>query len=1145
VLANDYVKVYIALLEGLRVYKKAAPRPTQTHKLLLRGTILLIVVVFIVSLVNIFADVFYPDYDDAYVNDYLVDRSYENSYHDSDGEEMSEGAFNDIDIMYDYNVYDELNLSDGIICEAPSYVSPVPFGDFPFQVYVVQSHATGLGNGMAQLFNRDHWRAYTPPQAPTPVGVQQHRVYVRPRYGYSMAFQPYNAMTGLTVVTTNRQNGLAISGLTYVFYRTNTALVPTGHMIARFTRIELAASDADFGIRVIGYNPPASASVTVSDNRFVNRTMAFPSVPYTDESEPFPPFPPQDLVPGANFNAIFDPSVARPQNLFNFSGALNPFSLQPVDVLPNSSYNLSMGVQGGLLIGRHSDVVLIRHGPEPVGSFNLNFTVVRPITELDFFNQNQSTTEVDVDMTIKDKWDGINVTPQVMPTETLDYEYYVPLQTTGKIVVEVMSPCDFTVFDGPVGCGYYYQDIIITPPSGYVEYSRELVFIPNYDGAGVPDGTYRQKLIVIFEPIPPPEPFVFYKGSRGDDLWLPVDDWTRLNGAVFEIDRWDAINDVWVHFYTSAPSGDCGVLGRVVINAVFTHDGNYRMRETIPPTGYNIPPGDWRFTGPPAVDAANIAFWENCTYSQFGTVFNFVFDSITEELNLPNIPTRYWPFYKTDWAIYDSATFDDRQYLPGAVFRLYVYNGFHFMDFDPKWGELIGPGMTGPAEDGYLWTFVAERTSGPQGSPMEFPLMPGRYYRLVEAQPPEAAMPKAAQWRLRVESHVGSNPAGRSMAINLLIGNETPPMHGVRRNPIVDDWIHDYVFYIGNMLATFEFYKGHRENFHQPADSWPRLDGAVFELDRWTYDENTNEWGWVTIRTSDPSGTCGILGRVEFVIRFTANARYRIRETVAPPNFNIAPGYWLFETDANRDKVQNPSQSGVGTYIVWRDLDAIGGNTWLDARYVPSEGWHFPNVPTRDWPIYKTCWTVYSDFSNREYLPGATFRLFVYNGPATPGPDMNVLVTSDMIGPAEDGYLWSYVTTRISGPEGSPMMFPMMVGRHYRLIETAPPVGFIPPDGQWHIILSVDGISFPSGIELLETPVGGVLQFVRDVRSTGEYHYIGNMPQVQLPMSGATGMSLLLALSGTTLLASAGVVVIYAKKRGRNSNIRARYGVQL
>ncbi|MCL2405911.1 MAG: hypothetical protein FWC92_10255, partial [Defluviitaleaceae bacterium] len=164
---------------------------------------------------------------------------------------------------------------------------------------------------------------------------------------------------------------------------------------------------------------------------------------------------------------------------------------------------------------------------------------------------------------------------------------------------------------------------------------------------------------------------------------------------------------------------------------------------------------------------------------------------------LGNIPT--WPIYKTDMAIYNTTTFADRRYLPGAFFSLLVYNGTG----TPPLG-IITNDMIGPAAN--QWTYVTTLSSGTIGGPvgtpgivpMRFPMLQGRVYQLEEIVPPTGFQPPYGQWRITIPAALGtaSNPSARILEnISTTVGGAPPVISRSRQvagSPV-------YSNYIGNM----------------------------------------------------------------------------------------------------------------------------------------------------------------------------------------------------------------------------------------------------------------------------------------------------------------------------------------------------------
>ncbi|MCL2378611.1 MAG: prealbumin-like fold domain-containing protein [Defluviitaleaceae bacterium] len=595
------------------------------------------------------------------------------------------------------------------------------------------------------------------------------------------------------------------------------------------------------------------------------------------------------------------------------------------------------------------------------------------------------------------------------------------------------------------------------------------------------------------EPIP--SPYIYFDFIKFEHL----DPALYLDGVLFQLYRIESDGSLVNPF---APEPNTQLSGPGGLVSFRLYKGNtYQLKEILPLPNFLPAQGHWEIY----VCAAG-----TISITVVGSPPSFIFYlySAYHSRDLPHLYNRYahtlydQTIRKMNWELYDSPAVTTH-YRAGAEFL------FRYIGDLPGTGQLLVSDSNG---------FITLP-----------PIVWGMTYVLEEITPPPGyLLPVTPYWYIENDPWSGT--------INMW-GRDAHPTTPEPLELGAGNW------YIGNMRA-FEFFKGHREYFTQDTEDWPPLDGAVFELDRWTYENN--EWAWVTVFTSDPSGTCGTPGRVEISVRFQPNTRYRLRETVAPPGFSLASGYWVFETDAGGYKLTTPWLAGTGDYIVWI-CRSFSGDTWLDARYVQEVGWHLPNIRTRDWPFYKTDWLVYTDFPNREFLPDSTFILVVYNGPPEPGPP-NTMVSPNMIGPAEDGYLWSYVATQESGPQGSPMEFPMMVGRHYRLIEAVPPPGFMPPDGQWHITVSVHGISFQDGLGLNIAQIRGAPPVVVVERSSNEnvyrnpFHYIGNRAEVYLPLSGGPGAnSLTRNIAGGAMVGIAGVASFWliARKKARRRSLAA------
>ena len=322
----------------------------------------------------------------------------------------------------------------------------------------------------------------------------------------------------------------------------------------------------------------------------------------------------------------------------------------------------------------------------------------------------------------------------------------------------------------------------------------------------------------------PPEGQRWYVGNRRPRLnFLKKDrDNEPQDGVVFVVERrerdnvitpWD--DDDWAVIYTTEPSGSVAIPllpaqpppfpmptpipGMVVITRpIFTANANplaatatvqYRLRETVVPSGYIIPLGYWmiatnRYSGvvdfiPGTTATGNIVPGfgydplsptpPEATYGIPSPVHPRPWDVYWE---LQNVPVRYWPFLKTDGQIITSVF--DHSYLEGAVFKLFYYKG----DGDPG-DRMVMPTDIFGNDPLSPWGYVLTQESSDSREPMWFPMMPGRHYQMVEVFAPAGYTLPWGQWRFRVLGADINNMAGTELHYSV-VGHGTPEV--VRRN---------------------------------------------------------------------------------------------------------------------------------------------------------------------------------------------------------------------------------------------------------------------------------------------------------------------------------------------------------------------------
>ncbi|MCL2571842.1 MAG: prealbumin-like fold domain-containing protein [Defluviitaleaceae bacterium] len=962
-------------------------------------------------------------YQEAYENRSLyLETGYENIYN----EEIDNNTNNENDALH----------QGGDLNEAPEYIPIIPLNELLSQGYTIMSNETGVFiQGQSALPGNPHWRDYSPPQSPIlgHVVPNIYAFFVEPRYGYA-AFQWAIYQGSATMLETGSPvRQLLPDPIGGIYYQINIQVFnPNTRVAMNFLKLELDADDIDFGVRIVGYtSPPISQANIINNTLEAFRTQIFPSVHTSDEDEPFPPIPPRLPQPGPDFNAIFD---SQTSNAFRFNGVPNPFGLQPVDIRNTPShweYTLNMGVENNLRVGHHDDTVLLRHGPAQVGYFNLTFTVIRPITELLFDNQNQSTQEVSVTPTIRDMWDPNTtvITEEEYPLGNLPYTYANPAATTRRdrnqqnITVEILSPDDFTVFNGPSTCGFPYTDIEITPPQGYTEVSRELVYVPiTCNDSG--ETTYRQQLVVVFAPIPVPTVNITRPESGGTVITIPDHE-----------DYYPGFNQTQ-HVDITGPDG---TTGRITIVIDDPPGGNHFNDNTT----INIPSGYLR-----AAD-----------------------DYVDEDGNLHVV---IHPAYEVEFRLNGGSIGIDN----GPIIRNNRLRGFQ-----------IGTGFTPIA------------TLDPTVTTTDFDLQWPQYG--VPANPTRN-FDSFLGWQELDSTGV---PIG-----DILTPAQTADAIVTGRRIFEARW------------WTPEFIKTDMGLYEYPREI-NQLSGAEFAIYQGDMAPNGDPIYTTLLHTIPINNTDG---RIVLNWNFSPAGMYILREINAPYGHDTPTGFWVIEFD-ERGVITGFAPHGnnpafVNTATSECNLDPCECN--------PPPIWHVGNSPTvKQWPIYKTNWSIYSDFNNRIYLDGAIFSLYVYNGSGDPG---HVLVTPDMVGPANEGYQWSYVITQTSNPNPAilgQMLFPMAPNRFYQLVEHVAPDGYRAPFGQWRISVEEAPI-----LRLSITNIGDVPNILRPNPDEAIY-YVGNRVDFDLPVSGGGGTRLIHFAGMAVIVFGMGLLVLFHLKRNKNVKI--------
>jgi len=326
------------------------------------------------------------------------------------------------------------------------------------------------------------------------------------------------------------------------------------------------------------------------------------------------------------------------------------------------------------------------------------------------------------------------------------------------------------------------------------------------------------------------------------------------------------------------------------------------------------------------------------------------------------------------------------------------------------------------------------------------------------------------------------------------------------------------------------------------------LAGATFRL----YRQNSAE-GWTHIgeitegeHAADTGiRTTGSDGAVEFTL--TIDGVYRLVESAAPAHYTTPGGYWILSAD----------DRGVIT------ITTHGNNP--EFRLI-NGGYYVGNTLTPlDFVFHKADERVYNQQNWADIesflLSGAVFELYRFNGnlghlrldsllmyvdPDCQDCDEQDCEIHDTIG---NGYgQWTLVGTQTSsGDIATPIIFNMIPGRIYHLIETQAPDGYEIPGGQWRIWIQTDANGAPLFFEECTNECGEctdcmsastpmitieartqatIPAFV--VGSLSEHlddgvFYLGNRQIMILPLSGELGSAWNLLLFAGLLLLIAGI----------------------
>jgi len=478
--------------------------------------------------------------------------------------------------------------------------------------------------------------------------------------------------------------------------------------------------------------------------------------------------------------------------------------------------------------------------------------------------------------------------------------------------------------------------------------------------------------------------------------------------------------------------------------------------------------------------------------------------------------------------------------------------------WDEEQGEWVQMATATGAANGVV-TFAQQHIFSPPVAPATY-----REYRLRELVPPVGYILPEDHWIIRVERHTDANVTIDAKIVSITaVANH--PLYFLDMNAANPGLIQSW--HVGNRRPRLMFTK--LDRIGNP------LNGVVFVVER-----SISGGSWEVVYEAAPSGTAipvfpgntppsptpNPAGVVVITRPFTANStnQYRLREVSVPDNSGyLIPllGRWNIITDR---------YSYVESISVCSEFSVAPNFTVIsphpdNPNYPWNSIWSVSNTPTRLWPFLKTNEYLLHDTIDHTYLPGAVFRLFVYNGLGEP---VDLLVSPNMVIPTPSIPMpgtWSLVSEEISngGANPNPMWFPMMPGRFYQLVEMIAPVGYAAPWGQWRITVGdFDGQSFRGiqGRELNSRIIhsGGAVgtpdierfpnhaimidscnincddNCQEDHMYSVAAYLISNRPEFDLPMTGGDG-PMIVTITGISLAGISLLLLFFMMRKGKKN----------
>jgi len=338
-------------------------------------------------------------------------------------------------------------------------------------------------------------------------------------------------------------------------------------------------------------------------------------------------------------------------------------------------------------------------------------------------------------------------------------------------------------------------------------------------------------------------------------------------------------------------------------------------------------------------------------------------------------------------------------------------------------------------------------------------------------------------------------------------------------------------------LIPFEFIKTN-DGFYFDGINLEPLAGAVFSLWRQVDTSGVITWQQVEINPGAvfPASvyelaSAPVTGAVGLML--THDSVYRLREISVPAPFSLPPDGHYWEITTGTSSVTSITRIHPDAALIYR----------IPELRFSDDVWRLANMRDVVFRFHKTDWGLYANEGHPNHpweflLAGAQFRMFRFIGTSL-GVGEQVIFNAD--GTLADPTRWEEITQHLNRTTSTGLTGAGQYIRYdidpryvYHIVESVSPPGYAPPWGQWRInVVHVASTGLVTQVVTIgDSFTPGFIQ----VPTVTNYWFVGNRPQLELPLTGGDGVSTFTMAAGFSIVCIAGAILFMfiAKKKHRN-----------